>query len=238
LNNKLHTHPHTPINLWHTNCYLVNELLTFYLLNSNIVQDQKSLNTRHPGAFHLFPECKRQILIQGVSCMPKQQIYSMIMKYFVVWECIRKNNEINKWWHYEYYACMHTCTKTDIHTQRHTDRQTDTHRVSLPIFNACGMLYTTAEILLLTYWVEKHVKWYQFHQCSWKEDMLPTYANEQLKLNPPDSVPEAITWIEIICSRAVMHVDTWIMIAGRTLGIFNECWIFPPQTTDYSWPME
>jgi hypothetical protein len=39
---------HTHKKWWYPDCYLVNELLNFCLLNSNIGKDQKSLNTRTP----------------------------------------------------------------------------------------------------------------------------------------------------------------------------------------------
>jgi hypothetical protein len=47
------------------------------------------------------------------------------------------------------------------------------------------------------------------------------------------SMPEAITGIEIISSKPVMHMDICIMIPRQTLGIFKECWIFPTATIDY-----
>jgi hypothetical protein len=47
------------------------------------------------------------------------------------------------------------------------------------------------------------------------------YVNEEGNPNPPESMPEAITGIEIISSKSVM--DTCIMIPGHTLVIFNEC---------------
>jgi hypothetical protein len=55
--NFTHTHKPQHTNWWYSNCNLVNEFLTFYLLNSNIEQDQKSLNTRDSGAFHVFSQC-------------------------------------------------------------------------------------------------------------------------------------------------------------------------------------
>jgi hypothetical protein len=34
------------------------------------------------------------------------------------------------------------------------------------------------------------------------------YVNDQVQANPPESLSEAITWIEIIYSKPNMHVDT------------------------------
>jgi hypothetical protein len=31
----------------------------------------------------------------------------------------------------------------------------------------------------------------------------------------------------------VIHIDTCIMTSGHTMGIFKECWIFPPQIIHY-----
>jgi hypothetical protein len=47
-NTHTHTHTHTHTKWQSPNCYLVNEFLNFYLLNSHVEQDQKSLNTTTP----------------------------------------------------------------------------------------------------------------------------------------------------------------------------------------------
>jgi hypothetical protein len=52
--------------------------------------------------------------------------------------------------------------------------------------------------------------------------MLHLYANEQVKPNPPESVPEVSTSIEIISSKSMIHTDTHIMTPGHILGVFNE----------------
>jgi hypothetical protein len=47
--NITHTQTHPPpphTKWWYPNCYLVNEFLNFYLLNNQVEQDQKSLNTK------------------------------------------------------------------------------------------------------------------------------------------------------------------------------------------------
>jgi hypothetical protein len=49
------------------------------------------------------------------------------------------------------------------------------------------------------------------------------YASEEVNPNPPESMPEAITGIEIISSKPMMHIDTCIKIPVHTLDIFNEC---------------
>jgi hypothetical protein len=49
------------------------------------------------------------------------------------------------------------------------------------------------------------------------------YANDQVQTNPPGSVPDAITWIEIIFSKAKMHIDTGSIIQTQLLDQFNEC---------------
>lgn len=67
---------HARTNCWYSNRHLVDEFLTLHLLKSKVERDQKSLNTREPGAFHRSPLCCWQILIQGVFCMPKQRIYT------------------------------------------------------------------------------------------------------------------------------------------------------------------
>jgi hypothetical protein len=93
----------------------------------------------------------------------------------------------------------------------HTNIHTHTHRRTMPIFNACGLLPAVAAIWAKNYWgdtnLEKHGKWHHFRQGSWKA-YYHLYANEQVKPNPPVSVPEAITWIEIISSSSVKHIDT------------------------------
>jgi hypothetical protein len=81
--------------------------------------------------------------------------------------------------------------------------------------------------------LEKLMKWHPFHQSPWKEDILPPLCQGMSKTNP-ESVPEAITWIEINSSRVTTHGYTCITIAWHTLAILKEYWIFPPQTIDYS----
>jgi hypothetical protein len=86
--------------------------------------------------------------------------------------------------------------------------------------------------------LEKHMKWHHFHQYSWKEDILPPLCQWGRNPNPPESMPEAITGTEIMSSKPIMHMHTCIMISGHTLGIFNECWLFPPPTIDYGLSLE
>jgi hypothetical protein len=64
------------------------------------------------------------------------------------------------------------------------------------------------------------------------------YANKQAKCNPPESVTEAITWIEIFFSKPVMHIDPCFMRHGNTLHIFPECWIVPPYKIYRTWSTE
>jgi hypothetical protein len=45
---------------------------------------------------------------------------------------------------------------------------------------------------------------------------------------------EAITVIEIICSKAMMHMDPYLKIFEHTLEIFNECCTFPHLTGCHS----
>jgi hypothetical protein len=72
----------------------------------------------------------------------------------------------------------------------------------------------------------------------WKKTHYHLYANGDGNPNSPESMPEAITRIEIISSKPMMHMDTCIRIPGHTLGIVNECWVFPPQTLCKSWSLE
>jgi hypothetical protein len=64
------------------------------------------------------------------------------------------------------------------------------------------------------------------------------YANEEISTNSPESMHEAITVIEIICNKPMMHMDTCLKIFEHTLDILNEfCtfllllfqWQFPPE---------
>jgi hypothetical protein len=64
------------------------------------------------------------------------------------------------------------------------------------------------------------------------------YANEQVNLNSPECLPKPITGIEIISSKLMMHIDTYIKLPGHTLGMFNECWIFSHQTICHKWSSE
>jgi hypothetical protein len=56
-----------------------------------------------------------------------------------------------------------------------------------------------------------------------KKTYYHLYANEEGNPNPPESMPEVITGIEIIFSKPMTHMDTCIRIPGYILGIFNEC---------------
>jgi hypothetical protein len=51
-------------------------------------------------------------------------------------------------------------------------------------------------------------------------------------------VPEAITWIEILFIKSVMHFDPCIIIPGQTLHTFPEWWIVPPYRIYCTWSTE
>jgi hypothetical protein len=53
------------------------------------------------------------------------------------------------------------------------------------------------------------------------------YAKKQPKCNRPESGPEAITWIEILFIKSVMHVHPCIMMPGHTRHLLPEWWILP-----------
>jgi hypothetical protein len=61
------------------------------------------------------------------------------------------------------------------------------------------------------------------------------YANEEINPNTGESVHEAITGIEIISRKAMMHIYTCIKIPWHALAMFKKCWIFPHQTICHSW---
>jgi hypothetical protein len=123
----------------------------------------------------------------------------------------------------------HTYTKinreVDTQTQTHTHTHTHTNILpgAQPVFKACRMLSATAEILLLSYWVDTFSTWERIklrktREVTWvppmslKEDILPPLCQGTSKTNP-ESVPEAITWVEVNSSKVTMHVHTCIAIA-------------------------
>jgi hypothetical protein len=135
---------------------------------------------------------------------------------------------------------------THIHTHTHTH----THKHRNPEYIQCMWKVTCSSWnpgvnLLRAHFqhlnkdqTEIHVKWHRTTKVLGKKTYYHLYANEQVKPNPPESVSEVITWIEIISNKSMMHIDTRIMTLRHTLGIFNECWLFPPQKIYYPWPTE
>jgi hypothetical protein len=119
----------------------------------------------------------------------------------------------------------HTYTKIsrEVDTQTQTHTHTNILPGAQPVFKACRMLSATAEILLLSYWVDTFSTWERIKlrktrevtsvpPMSSKEDILPPLCQGMSKTNP-ESVPEAITWVEVNSSKVKMHVHTCIMIA-------------------------
>jgi hypothetical protein len=68
--------------------------------------------------------------------------------------------------------------------------------------------------------------------------ILPPLGQWRKNHYAPESMCEAFTVIEIICSRPMMHMDTCIKIFEYTLAIFNECCTFLPLTDCHSWSLE
>jgi hypothetical protein len=56
--------------------------------------------------------------------------------------------------------------------------------------------------------------------------------------NSPESMCDATTVIDIICSKPMMHFGTCLKIFELSLGIFNECCTFPNLTGCHTWSLE
>jgi hypothetical protein len=66
-----------------------------------------------------------------------------------------------------------------------------------------------------------------FPTMSFKGKYPTTFRPMKKSSNSPESMREAITVIEIICSEPMMHMDTCPKVLEHTLDIFNECCTFP-----------
>jgi hypothetical protein len=125
---------------------------------------------------------------------------------------MRKSKEINTLWLYKYYMHAHT----HIHIQ------------NWAISNACGVLPPVGEIMGVTLRrghfqhlkndLNKKITWSYMISTNvlGRKTYYNLYANDQVQANPPESMPEAITWIEIIFSKPKMHIDTGIIIQTFT----------------------
>jgi hypothetical protein len=82
------------------------------------------------------------------------------------------------------------------------------------------------------------MKCHHFQLCPWKEGVLPPLGQWRNKHYSPESMHEAITVIEIICSKAMMHMDTCLKIFEDTLDIVNECCTFPHLTCCHNSSLE
>jgi hypothetical protein len=67
------------------------------------------------------------------------------------------------------------------------------------------------------------VNLHHFHKGFGKKTYYNLYAKEQVQANPPESVPEAITSIEIISWKPMMKTDRGSIIPAHTVSIFKEC---------------
>jgi hypothetical protein len=106
---------------------------------------------------------------------------------------------------------------------------------------------TVAKLLMLKRAsnLQKHVKWHHSTNVLGKKTYDDLYTNEGLNPNPSESVPEAITVIEIISSKPNdaqrhMYEDTWIC-TGHVQWMLNisspdnlsqlilelQCWAYP-----------
>jgi hypothetical protein len=60
------------------------------------------------------------------------------------------------------------------------------------------------------------MKCHHFQLCPWKEGVLPPLGQWRNKHYSPESMHEAITVIEIICSKAMMHMQDLRKFTGHT----------------------
>jgi hypothetical protein len=107
-----------------------------------------------------------------------------------------------------------------LHTHIHTHTHNYTHtQMNHPYIQCmwkvpCYPTVGTLSWLQKESNLEKHVNWHHFTNILGKKTYYHLYVNEEGNPNPPGSMPEAITGIEIISSKSVMDTiatvsQTW-----------------------------
>jgi hypothetical protein len=138
--------------------------------------------------------------------------------------------------HIRKHRQTHTHTHTHTHGHRHT-----------PVWGPWGEISAISEITGLTKCADTFMsqKNHPTYTNTWsviisnfvlgRKVDYHLEANDVISTNSPECMHQAISVIEIICSKPMMHTDTWLEIFEHTLDIFNECCTFPHLTGVHSW---